>query len=79
MSLADTNSPKGTAPVIVVEDLRKRYGDIQAVDGISFEVQRGEVFALLGPNGSGKTTTVEIIEGMRSLPTAAAPPSPAST
>ena len=57
---------KGTAPVIVVEDLRKRYGDIQAVDGISFEVQRGEVFALLGPNGSGKTTTVEIIEGMRS-------------
>ena len=66
MSLADTSSDKGADPVIVVEDLRKRYGDIQAVDGISFEVQRGEVFALLGPNGSGKTTTVEIIEGMRS-------------
>ena len=52
-------------PIIVVEDLRKRYGDVQAVDGVSFNVKRGEVFALLGPNGSGKTTTVEIIEGMR--------------
>ena len=61
-----TNPATGTGPVIVVEELRKRYGDIQAVDGISFEVERGEVFALLGPNGSGKTTTVEIIEGMRS-------------
>ena len=55
----------GRAPVIVVEDLKKRYGDIPAVDGVSFSVARGEVFALLGPNGSGKTTTVEIIEGMR--------------
>lgn len=52
-------------PIIVVDDLRKRYGDVQAVDGVSFQVQKGEVFALLGPNGSGKTTTVEIIEGMR--------------
>ena len=49
-----------------MEDLRKRYGDVQAVDGVSFQVRRGEIFALLGPNGSGKTTTVEIIEGMRS-------------
>ena len=53
------------APLIVVTDLRKRYGDTPAVDGVSFTVARGEVFALLGPNGSGKTTTVEIIEGMR--------------
>ena len=52
-------------PIIVVDDLRKRYGDVQAVDGVSFQVQKGEIFALLGPNGSGKTTTVEIIEGMR--------------
>lgn len=53
------------APVIVATDLRKRYGAVQAVDGVSFCVARGEVFAILGPNGSGKTTTVEIIEGMR--------------
>ena len=65
MPATNSKTAKGTGPVIVVEDLRKRYGDIQAVDGISFEVERGEVFALLGPNGSGKTTTVEIIEGMR--------------
>ena len=52
-------------PVIVVRDLRKRYADVQAVDGMSFEVSRGEVFGMLGPNGAGKTTTVEILEGMR--------------
>ncbi|MDA1279969.1 MAG: ABC transporter ATP-binding protein [Chloroflexi bacterium] len=52
-------------PVIVARDLRKTYGDIKAVDGISFEVKRGEVFGMLGPNGAGKTTTVEILEGMR--------------
>src|SRR6266704_3295989 len=50
---------------IVVEDLRKRYGDVQAVDGISFEVEAGEFFGILGPNGAGKTTTLEIIEGLR--------------
>ena len=66
MPITNSKTASGCGPVIVVEELRKRYGDIQAVDGISFEVQRGEVFALLGPNGSGKTTTVEIIEGMRS-------------
>ncbi len=54
------------APVIEVAGLRKRYGEIQAVDGVSFTVQRGEVFGLLGPNGAGKTTTVEILEGLRS-------------
>lgn len=57
----------GVAPdgVIVVRDLRKRYGDLAAVDGMSFEVRRGEVFGMLGPNGAGKTTTIEIMEGMR--------------
>jgi ABC-2 type transport system ATP-binding protein len=51
---------------VVVQNLRKNYGKIRAVDGISFEVRRGEVFGLLGRNGAGKTTTVEIIEGLRS-------------
>jgi ABC-2 type transport system ATP-binding protein len=51
--------------VIAVADLRKQYGDVRAVDGISFEVARGEVFGLLGPNGAGKTTTIEILEGLR--------------
>jgi len=48
-----------------VRDLRKRYGDVEAVRGIDFSVHRGEVFGLLGPNGAGKTTTVEILEGYR--------------
>jgi ABC-2 type transport system ATP-binding protein len=48
---------------ITVAGLRKSYGSIEAVKGISFEVAEGEVFALLGPNGAGKTTTVEILEG----------------
>jgi ABC-2 type transport system ATP-binding protein len=50
---------------IVVRGLRKRYGDVEAVRGIDFEVAEGEVFGLLGPNGAGKTTTVEILEGYR--------------
>jgi ABC-2 type transport system ATP-binding protein len=50
---------------IAVRDLRKSYGALEAVRGISFEVERGEVFGLLGPNGAGKTTTVEILEGYR--------------
>ncbi|HJS96896.1 MAG TPA: ABC transporter ATP-binding protein [Solirubrobacteraceae bacterium] len=50
---------------IEVRDLRKSYGEIEAVRGVSFEVMRGEVFCLLGPNGAGKTTTVEILEGYR--------------
>jgi ABC-2 type transport system ATP-binding protein len=50
---------------IIVEDLRKRYGDLEAVRGINFEVPEGQVFAFLGPNGAGKTTTVEICEGFR--------------
>src|SRR6185312_2326219 len=43
----------------------KKYGQIEAVAGVSFDVQKGEIFALLGPNGAGKTTTVEILEGLR--------------
>ncbi|MBV9334445.1 MAG: ATP-binding cassette domain-containing protein, partial [Solirubrobacterales bacterium] len=50
---------------IEVRDLRRSYGDVEAVRGVSFEVARGEVFCLLGPNGAGKTTTVEILEGYR--------------
>ncbi|HEX7492230.1 MAG TPA: ABC transporter ATP-binding protein [Candidatus Limnocylindrales bacterium] len=52
-------------PVIRVSELKKCYGDIKAVDGISFEVARGEVFGMLGPNGAGKTTTIEVLEGLR--------------
>jgi ABC-2 type transport system ATP-binding protein len=55
----------GADAVIRVEELRKVYGELVAVDGISFEVSRGEVFGLLGPNGAGKTTTVEVLEGLR--------------
>ena len=51
--------------VIEVQDLRKTYGDVKAVDGVSFSVKVGEVFGMLGPNGAGKTTTVEIMEGLR--------------
>ena len=50
---------------IAVDGLRKAYGAIAAVKGVSFDVEQGEVFGLLGPNGAGKTTTVEILEGYR--------------
>jgi len=46
------------------QNLQKRYGDVVAVDGLSFEVRRGECYGLLGPNGAGKTTTIEILEGL---------------
>jgi ABC-2 type transport system ATP-binding protein len=52
-------------PAIEVSELRKSYGDVEAVRGLSFRVERGEVVGLLGPNGAGKTTTVEILEGYR--------------
>ena len=51
--------------VVAVRDLVKRYGELVAVGGISFEVKAGEIFGLLGPNGAGKTTTVECLEGLR--------------
>ena len=50
---------------ITVDDVRKSYGDLKAVDGVSFGVDEGEFFGILGPNGAGKTTTLEIIEGLR--------------
>ncbi len=51
--------------ILEVENLVKRYGDVEAVRDVSFSVEEGEVFGLLGPNGAGKTTTVEILEGLR--------------
>jgi ABC-2 type transport system ATP-binding protein len=59
------NLARVASPAIEVSDLRKAYGPVEAVRGLSFEVGRGEVFGLLGPNGAGKTTTVEILEGYR--------------
>jgi ABC-2 type transport system ATP-binding protein len=53
------NGPAG--PAIAVEGLAKRYGDLEAVKGIGFEVRRGEVFGFLGPNGAGKTTTIGML------------------
>jgi len=52
-------------PVIVVDGLTKRYGKLCVVDGISFEVARGEIFGILGRNGAGKTTTIECLQGLR--------------
>ena len=56
---------RGEMADIDVQGLVKRYGDVVAVDGLTFSVQKGEVFGMLGPNGAGKTTTLEIIEGLR--------------
>lgn len=52
-------------PNVIVRDLRKQYGDVVAAQGVSFAIERGEIFGLLGPNGSGKTTTLECIIGLR--------------
>ena len=68
-----TNQATGTTadPLVLsgdaisVSGLRKKYGPLTAVDGISFQVRQDEIFGLLGPNGAGKTTTVEILEGLR--------------
>ena len=53
--------------MVEVKNLRKRYGDRQAVDGISFTVKKGEIFGILGPNGAGKTTTLEMMETLRPI------------
>ena len=49
---------------VEVDELTVRYGDVVAVDGISFQAQAGQITAVLGPNGAGKTTTVEVLEGL---------------
>lgn len=53
--------------MVEVKDLKKRYGDKQAVDGVSFAVKKGEIFGILGPNGAGKTTTLEMMETLRPI------------
>jgi lipooligosaccharide transport system ATP-binding protein len=53
-----------TEPVLRVTDLRKRYGDVEVVAGVSFDIRRGECFGLLGPNGAGKTTTLRLALGL---------------
>jgi ABC-2 type transport system ATP-binding protein len=58
-------TPGGSGAAVEVVDLRKSYGDLRAVDGVSFDVAVGEFFGILGPNGAGKTTTLEMIEGLR--------------
>lgn len=51
--------------IITVENLYKHYGQVKAVDGISLQISASEIFGMVGPNGSGKTTTIECIEGLR--------------
>ncbi len=51
--------------IITVEHLRKTYGDIVAVDDVSFKVEEGQIFGILGPNGAGKTTTIECVQGLK--------------
>ena len=51
-------------PILICQDLKKSFGEIEAVKGISLQVARGEVFGLLGPNGAGKTTTISMLTGL---------------
>ncbi len=60
-----TEDATPTEPVVVLDSVSKRYGEVQALDGVSLSVRRGEFFGILGPNGAGKTTLVEIVEGLR--------------
>lgn len=54
-----------TSPIIVIDDLHARYGSVNALNGVSFQIQRGECFGLLGPNGAGKTTLLSCLEGIK--------------
>jgi ABC-2 type transport system ATP-binding protein len=60
---ADSKAP----PAVAIRDIRKRYGSVQALDGVSFEVAQGEFFGFLGPNGAGKTTTINALMGLAKL------------
>ena len=61
MSTTSGGATKTVGPAVVTEGLARHYGDVKALDGISFAVERGEFFALLGPNGAGKSTTMHIL------------------
>lgn len=58
-------APAEPEPVVIVQHIVKRYGDVAAVNDVSFSVRKGEIFGIIGPNGAGKTTTVECISGLR--------------
>ena len=58
------NRPPEADPVIAVDRLTKRFGEVSAVDGLSFSARRGEILGLLGPNGAGKTTTIQLLLGL---------------
>ena len=58
------NKMQSNQTVIKVSNLKKAYGEVQAVNGVSFSVDRGEIFGLIGPNSAGKTTTLSIVEGL---------------
>src|SRR5512145_1428658 len=64
MSSSTSRSPTMTEPVIIVQNLTRRFGDFVAVDHINFEVNKGEIVGYLGPNGSGKTTTIRMLLGL---------------
>ena len=59
-------APSASAPLLLVRDLVKRFGGFRALDGVSFHLDRGEVLGLVGPNGSGKTTCINVISGLHS-------------
>src|SRR5437868_6524599 len=56
--------PAPSEPIVRVRNLTKRFGEFTAVDGISFEIRKGEILGLLGPNGAGKTTTIQMLLGL---------------
>jgi ABC-2 type transport system ATP-binding protein len=60
-----SRNSRGEQPAITIKNLVKRYGTVQAVDDVSFSIQEGEIFGIIGPTGAGKTTTVECISGLR--------------
>jgi ABC-2 type transport system ATP-binding protein len=61
----DVSTRQSDRPAVVARGVHKTYGDVRAVDGVSFTVGRGEFFGVIGPNGAGKTTLIEILEGLR--------------